>query len=369
MIVRFVNAGEEEKCNSFHNRMYNACRTMEQWRWTFVPSIFQGSAVPYAVVEDQGQIVGTQALIPIRMIDQRGIFWTAKSEGTVLDPGYRGKGLFDAMYRLMFDYAHEHALAYIWGFTQAEKPLCKIGFEIPAKTTQLVLPFSGRAATELAPQTGGTGLAGRTKSTGFRLGLATAATFSALKLSLVSKSLPGSLTIRTLTEPPPDAGEMCEEFIRQQGGATIYRDSDYLRWRVFRNPYYKSVFRAAYDKDRLLGWVALSISDTGMSYLVDLMATGSQDKELKTEDVAHQLLLDAVLSARNMGASAIRGWHFNDHSFDQIILKVAKRIGFYHVHKGHAMVIYDMRSGRHGDGNQDFSDWFVNRVFTEGVLG
>lgn len=371
MVVRFVNAGEEVKCNAFHNRMYNAHRTMDQWRWSFVPCIFQDDVIPYAVVEDQGRIVGTQALIPIRMIDQGGIFWTAKSEGTVLDHAYRGKGLFDAMYRLMFDYADERGLAYIWGFTQAEKPLRRLGFRIPAKTTQLVFPFSGRAATELVPQSRPVGFASRAKMTGFRLGLSFAASLAALKLSLAPKKKirSGSLKIRTLSKPPPDAGWLCEEFIRQQGGTTIYRDSDYLQWRIFRNPYFKSIFRAAYIKDRLMGWVAYSIADTGMSYLVDLMALGSEDGKLQAEDVTRQLLIEAVLGARNMGALAIRGWHFNDHSCDRMILKTAKRIGFYHVRKGHAMVIYDMKSGRRGNVGPEYADWFVNRIFTEGVLG
>ena len=373
MIVRLLRKGEEELCNAFHNRMYGANRTIDQWRWGFVPSLFPCDTIPYAVVEDKAQIVGTQALIPIRMIDRQGVFWTAKSEGTILDPAYRGKELFDAMYGLMFEFAEKHRMPYIWGFTQAEKPLTRIGFQIPAKTTQLFFPFSRRAEFNIASGPPSS-LAAHAKAAGYRLGLAAASSFSSLRLALASQRSSrnrksGALRIRTLTEPPPDAGSLCKEFIRQQGGKTIFRDADYLRWRLFSNPYFKSLFRAVYDGDHLIGWVAFSISDTGMSYLVDLMAIDSSRKGLRVEEVTRVLLGEAVLGARNLGAVAIPGWQFNDHPFDRNLLAAAKSLGFYHIRKGHAMVICPLEAAREAGFDQTFSDWYVNRIFTEGVLG
>ncbi len=372
MDVRLIRNGEETKCNDFYNRMHRMQRSIDQWRWDFVPGIFESSSLPFVVVEDAGKIVGTQALIPIRMIGEEGVFWTAKSEETILDPAYRGKRLFEQMYRLLFDYAETEKLAYIWGFTQATKPFGRLGFDIPSKASQLFLPFSGKAVPLMTVQQGHSGFADRAKPQMYIIAGAAAASYSAYKLSYRQRRLRRqqslkSLQIRTLSSPPTDAGEVCQKFIERFGGKTVYRDADYLRWRIFTNPYLKSIFRAVYDGDCLVGWVAFAITDQRIGQLVDLIAVDDPNGAYTAKDVVRLLLVEAALASRNMGALAIRGWSVNNHPFDKIILGAAKSLGFYHVKRGHAMVIYSTVAARKD--NDVLDNWFVTRIFTEGTLG
>lgn len=374
MEVRLVKMNEIHKCNSFFTRMYGISRTDKQWNWEFASSNFESAIIPFAVVEDKGEIVGTQALIPIRMIDQGGVFWTAKSEATILDPAYRGKGLFEEMYRLMFEYADTHGLPYIWGFTQAIKPLCGIGFEIPARVTQMFLPFVGESVSQLAASTDSHEIAGHAKKKMYRLAGAAASSLSRVKHLLAHRRLRGSQIGKNLrmthrSTAPPDAGDLCKRFIKRFGGKTIYRDADYLRWRIFDNPYLKSIFRAVYDADRLVGWVIVSISDERIAHVVDLIAVAEPQAAYSLDDLVRLLLSDAAATARNMGATALRGWHVNKHEFDQVILRAAKSIGFYHVKRGYTMIVYATDKASQREDHDSYTNWFVTRIFTEGTLG
>jgi GNAT superfamily N-acetyltransferase len=369
--------GEYEACNDFYNRIHGRRRTIEQWRWEFVPSVYKCSQLPFAVVEDDGRIVGTQALIPIRMIDEDGVFWTAKSEETLVDPDYRGQRLFEQMYRLLFDYAEQNGLAYVWGFTAATRAFKRLGFQTPAETSQLFFPFSARSVSVVfdADQAGRKQGFGRSLLKAvYHIGCATAGTMSSMRFA-VNRSRSdrllrtGGLEVRTLDEPPEEAGELCKRFVAQWGGKTIYRDTDYLRWRIFDNPHVKAPFRAVYGNGRLLGWVAFSIGDDGMGYLVDLMIALDQTDTYSAESVARVLLKEAVYGTRNMGAVGIRGWRVNDHPFDRIVTRVARSIGFHRVRGGHAVVLYMASSSKSRKSYDRFADWFVSRIYTEGLSG
>lgn len=371
MEIRLIGDGEEELCNEFHNRVYKKSRTMAQWKWDFVENNYPKDQIPYAVVADEGKIVGTQAFIPIRLIDKSGVYWTAKSEETLVDPGYRGKQLFEKMYALLFDYAREHELAYIWGFTPAIKAFVRLGFNVPGSTRQLFMPYSNRSI----PVMMGKGQYGKNASIPEKVKMAAIRTvslpaqvMSSLKVSASKRRVGSALVIRTMETADKQCGELCRRFIEKYGGTTIYRDDEYLNWRLLANPYVRSVLRGVYDGDRLLGWVAFTLGDDGMGYLVDLMVAcdGSSHSE---EDLVRALLVEAVTGTRNMGAIGIRGWRVNEHPFDQLVTRVSKEVGFYHIKKGHAVVIYNCEAGKHRSSCDKFSDWFITRIFTEGVLG
>lgn len=370
MEVRLVAAGEEEACNAFHNRFHLENRTLLQWRWEFASNPFGRTSIPYAVVRDGGNIVGTQAFIPIRMIDRNGIYWTAKSEETLVDPDCRGQGLFEKMYELLFRYAEEQSFAYIWGFSPAIKAFTRLGFTVPGVTQQLFIPFSSRSvSTMLTKQRGGeTGSArAQMKSHIIRLGSVAARMISVAKITLTNRRLPSGLQIRTMAESNPQIGILCQQFIEQWGGTTIYRDADYMRWRLFENPYVRGIVRGIYERDQLLGWVVYTLGDDGLGYLVDIMV-GCDATRYEPSNLVRALLLDAVLGTRNMGATGIRGWRVNEHPFDRLVCKTARQIGFYHIKHGHAMVKYDCPAARARVAHEKFDDWYVTRIYTEGVL-
>lgn len=372
MKIRLITADEANTCNDFHNRIWKDRRTVEQWRWDFLPDQHGTAELPFAVADDDGRIVGTQAFIPIRMIDRDGVFWTAKSEETLVDPEYRGQKLFDTMYGLLFEYARRHHFAYIWGFTAATKAFLKLGFSTPGRTSQLFFPFSVKSVDRLV-RSGGNGES-TAKLALYRLGCALARIVSSTRLTFQRSMVAGKgamkdVEIRSESGAPKGAGELCRRFVQVWGGTTIYRDADYLRWRIFDNPHVKGTMRTLYYRGQLLGWVIYGLGDDGVGYLIDLMAVPDDNKAIRVEDVVRLLLKESIVGTRNMGAVAIRGWHVNNHPFDAILLKSAKSIGFLHLARGHMVVLYHTEGAERQPPDDGFNDWFVTRIFTEGVLG
>jgi len=372
--IRLIAEGEESLCNDFQNRFHRKNRTIQQWRWEFLDNNYDQTPIPYAVTEDNGKIVATQALIPIRMIDRDGTYWTAKSEETLVDPDYRGRQLLGKMYALLLNYAEEHGFAYIWGFTGVEpaiKALSRLNFIVPVNIEQVLMPFSSRSIPIMMGkrQHGkNEGVIDKLKMAVIRSGCVLVQTVSSLKIALSRKRVIENIDIRTMEKPDERTGELCRRFIGKWGGTTIFRDADYVRWRLFDNPYVRSVVRALYDQNELLGWTAFTLGDDGMGYLVDLMVAGD-DSRYATEDLVRILLLEAVVGTRNMGAVGLRGWRINNHPFDRIICRVAKKAGFYHIKRGNVVVLYDCEAGKKRPSYKKFDDWFVSRIYTEGVIG
>ncbi|PWB72989.1 hypothetical protein C3F09_05850, partial [candidate division GN15 bacterium] len=309
------------------------------------------------------------ALIPIKMTDRSGVFWTAKSEETLVDPAYRGQQIFEKMYDLLKQYAWDNGIRSIWGFTPATKAFTRIGFETPGKTTQIFFPLDSTAIPALldkksaAETQRGSGWLSRTA---YRTAGAMAGLVSATRLSFQSSGH-ADLTLRLLSSAPDDAGNVCRNFVSQWGGCTIFRDRAYLQWRLFDNPHVKALFTAAYVGDRLCGWVAYALGDDRMGYLVDVIAVESRNSDVTPEVIVRGLLSTAIIDLRRMGALGVRGWHVTDHPFDLLVLRVARQLGFWHFRRGHDVVILPL-PGKQSQ-THSFSDWYITRVFTEGLLG
>lgn len=370
MEIRLIADGEEQLCNDLRNRIYGEHHTLSQWRWEFAENTFGKKPIPYVVVNDGGNIVGTQAFIPTRLIDRDGVYWTAKSEATLLDPKYRGKHLFEKMYDILFRYAEEHGFSSIWGFTAAIKAFVRMKFVIPYDTGQIFMPFSTRAAASMLDNSAPGGKKSLKHRTKIRLAQAAslfAQAVSSAKLAAQRKKSPDGTEIRTMPHADEQAGDVCRRFIDIYGGTTIYRDAQYLQWRLFDNPYARSVVKGAYRDGELLGWAAYTMADDGMGYLVDLMAAGEDDHNV--EDVVRALIVEAVIGCRNMGATGIRGWRVNDYPFDTLVGKVAKSVGFYHIKRGFSFVLYNCPESKNRPDHTDGKDWYISRIFTEGVSG
>lgn len=369
--VRLVEDSEMKACNQFHNQFYKKSRSFDQWQWEFKSNLYDSSSIPFAVAVNQGQIVGTQALIPIQMIDRTGIYWTAKSEETLVDRQFRGTKLFERIYSVLFNYAKEHNFVNIWGFTPATKALTRLNFSIPGRTEQLFIPFSQKAISMLLAK-GPSGTQSTVKRSLRNIvahaGGRIAQSVGAFKISMQRRVKLTGLKLENICHPTDETAEVCQRFIDRWGGKTIYRDSNYFKWRFFTNPYVRSNIAGIFFEKELLGWVAFSLGDDGMGYLIDLMLNGDESR-ISTESLVRELLLEAVIRIRNMGAKGIRGWHVNDHPFDRIVTRVAKKVGFFHIKRGHAFVLFNCDAGSSRSSADNFNEWYITRAFTQGLHG
>lgn len=357
MNVEFLSDEDIKECNDFHNRAYGSNRTLKQWHWQF--DLLLGGKRPFIVAKEGGKVVGTQALMPITMLDAAGDILTAKSEETLVDSSMRGKGVFQKMYEPLMAYALEQGVKAIWGFTPANKAFEGIGFHVPARTSQLVHPLSVRAADAFSDSLG-TGM----RRVVLRTAIGAASLVSAIHVALASDRTKG-IRLEVIDQPPVEAGALCREFVRGWGGATILRDQTYLQWRYYDNPAVRATLVGAYRGDTLVGWMAYSLDEASVGYIVDAIVPRTED----SQQVLRALMLQAVLALRSAGAVAIRSWRLNAHPFDQLISTVARSLGFYLLRRGEPVVLY-LAQGKDAVASLSvWDDWFVTRAYTQGEVG
>ncbi len=375
--IRYATPDDAAECNAFHNQYHQSSRSVGQWKWIFCSSLRNGPMVPFVLAEEGGRVVGTQAIIPIAMIDSGGVYWTAKAEGTLVDPEYRRCGLFHRMYQRLLHDAKEQGIVSVWGFTWASKLLeVLLGFESPATTRQVFRPLSTRGVRLLLDRYFGSNGQRRPKAVrllgdGLSGAVATSASSMVSAVFSMSARSPGvrGLHLRTLTAPPEGADDLCAAFVRQWGGATVFRDANYLRWRFFENAFVRATLRAAYFDDQLVGWIAYALDEDSIGYLVGtVVATGDSDRRV-AQEVARVLVGDMVRRLQKAGALGIRAWHVNDHPFDKMLLHELNRAGFFLISKGEPMVVFPRLGKMEQPSLRRFDNWFVSRAYTQGPLG
>ncbi|MCX5919592.1 MAG: GNAT family N-acetyltransferase [Deltaproteobacteria bacterium] len=369
---RLLLPEENKHANNFYNAFYQKKRTLEQWRWEFIsPARKLGEPLPFAAAFDGEKLVGTQAIIPIRMIDQKGVFWAAKSEETLVDPAYRGQNLFAKMYELLFAYARQKGLYAIWGFTPARRAFEKIGFAIPLQTRQLFLPFSSHYLPAILE-----------KPYAWPLGVLALIGSRIIHLKgILRRLLRGNfpdhhdgLEIIYSPEPPAEAGTICERFVHTWGGTTIYRDPEYLAWRFYGNPYLRPLCLVAKQKDHIQGFLFFCMTPDRMGYIVDLLAipVGNNLPINSAIDdvyrVVSALIKESVRRLESMGALGVRIWSVGGHPFDRLVRQELKRQGFLFVSKGHDMIFQLVSGLPERQGLSMIKNWYITRAFTEGTI-
>ena len=365
MDIRLATIRDGPLCNSFHNRVYECNRTDNQWRWEFTYRMSGKDELPFVHAIVDSKVVGTQALIPVRFIDKDGVFWTAKSEETLVDPSMRGEKLFARMYELAFDFARNGEYKSIWGFTPAERAFTSIGFDIPAYTKQIVCVLGVGGMSTITK--------GRISFPGVFRVLLPLLDSAMLLWSLLLRIMTGwtrkRIHIVTLDDPEAINDRLSKDFISSYGGTTILRDSTYLQWRFFENPFCKATVLAAVVNGEISGYLAFSVDAGGGGYIIDVMAANSAHDIGVDRAVVRGLILEALRRMRRMGATAVRGWTLNDHKFDKLIRRVCYQAGFVKVARGNAVVLHTHFGQSPREGHDDFSTWYVTRAFTEGTHG
>lgn len=363
MKTRFATSEDAAVCNKFYNSIYSRDRSVKQWKWEFVEPN-SSDTLPYVMAIESGDLVGTQAYIPVRFIDEFGIFLTAKSEETLVSAEMRGKNILNTMYDSLFAYANERDIKSFWGFTPADKAFLKLGFEIPYKTRILVSTLSAYGLFRLASETG---------TLKRRLSL-TLAGFS-LSLWRLARRIGGRPRLKakeslvTMSNAHLFTLDYSKRFVASWGGTTILRDADYMQWRIFDNPHTVSSVLGIIVDGRLSAHIVFSIDNNCVGRIIDVMATHTNGRA-DEERVSHILLAEAVRRLQAQGAEVIVGMTVNNHPFDALIRKISARLGFANLNRGSSVVFHtNFGNTKRGSSHDDFTNWFVTQIFTEGQLG
>lgn len=363
MEIRYATADDAPACNDFYNSIYSKNRSLRQWEWEFIEPNPPGP-LPYVVAIENNDLVGTQAYIPVRFIDEDGAFLTAKSEETLVSARMRGKNILNKMYESLFEHANQRDIKSFWGFTPADKAFLRLGFDIPCKTRMLVSTISIGGLFSLAAD-GGTikrklGLAmGGVALTGWRL----------VRGVGIGRRLKANEVLATMTDAQPFTSDYSRRFIASWGGTTILRDAAYMQWRLFDNPHLTSGVLGLEVDGGLAAHIAYAIDGNRVGRIIDVMSahpSGRADDERLTRI----LLAEAVRSLQAQGARVITGMTVNDHPYDALIRKLSKQLGFANLNRGSSVVFHtNFGNTKRGSSHDDFGNWFVTLLFTEGQLG
>jgi GNAT superfamily N-acetyltransferase len=352
---RQANAADFPRINEFYNRLWGFQRTMEQFHWEFLGAP-AGPAI-YIVAEDDGKIIGSQCVIPITLVDAKGErIYSGKSEDTLLDPDYRGKGHFDKLYDVQFRLCEEAGMKVIWGFTPAVRPLRRIGFDTPYRHQQClavngILPAYRYLAGLDAKNTA----LSKVKILGL-------AALSKMRFAL-SRHPARLLAPYTLREEPTPVGNetlLASQMAPQSGMFCILQDQPYQDWRIYQNPNYNAVRTFAYYDagGRLVASFVFNIRTPEVAYFVQSLFHAELDKQVVAA------MLHAVSKAMfARGIALIRNWIFSHNTYQKTETAAFEAAGFYTLERGISLVWKPLNGFQ-----MDSQGFLLSRIATQGTV-
>lgn len=348
---RRASKADYQSINDFHNRIYKSNRSLEQFSWEFerAPA---GESV-YIIALDGDRIVGTNCVIPIELYNSAtGPFLSGKSEDTLVDPDYRGHGIFNQIYNVLFEECVNEGIEVIWGFTPARAPFKKIGFEIPYDHSQSLMVFDVLKSFDyLKALNPANGLLDKLKIFGLSL-------YSYFRWKLTSPSIQIQLN-----REKPDFEEL-SYFLNKQIDSSdeftsIYSSPDYLKWRFQTNPYLKNLLYLTHrDKEGNLKASAFVNIDANDVAHITFITFHSVDSKAEREGIVYEL----SNRIRQKKAIALRNWVFSHTAVNKQELEAFKESGHVVLNRGMGFVWKNL-----GTANHSPDRIILSRLFTQGL--
>jgi GNAT superfamily N-acetyltransferase len=350
--IRLLKSDELDKANKLYSTVYKKERSYDHFIWEFLHGP-AGEAI-YIGAFDGDRLVGTQAAIPLFFIDGKGSrILTAKSEDTLLDPEYRGRGLFDKMYTVLFDKCKEKGIAAIWGFTYAKKPFLKIGFEIPFETNNSILVFEPIKAYKY--------LSSLNQQNKFKekLLIFGLSWYSYIKNALNIKYHVDH-SMKVYFNEVSDLENLSIKILADEHSQTLLQNREYLKWRIDLNPYENSYKEALLidGKNDKLASVIFNLRQDGIAYIEQVLVL----KDI-SDNHKRGFICEVIREIKRSGATIIRFWGMTGSQYNQREIDLLSRCGFKFTRRGTAFVYKKLNSSALiGD------RLVVSRLFTQGNM-
>lgn len=352
---RLANENDYENINNFHNRVYQENRSMEQFLWEFHNGAF-GKSI-YVIAEDGNKVVGTNCVIPIVVTNANNDkILTGKSEDTLVDPDYRGQGIFNHIYDFLFEQCKQAGVQAIWGYTSAKKSFEKVGFSVPFDHQQgLIVNHVLESYQFLSSLNNKNKLKEKFQILGLCL-------FS--KLKHLFGSLSNIKTAYTLVENQAITDQV-ESLLRNSNMNDnelfyILQNKEFQQWRIYDNPnYYKVHTYGAYDKsNKLVALIVLNSHANKVAYIVQSTFDNSLTEEEKV-----QILKHAISRVFSLGISIIRSWLFDTNEQSKREAEIYAKANFVVLNKGIGFVWKKLDNN-----NLNPNKFVLSRISTQGVI-
>lgn len=352
---RLATESDYEHINNFYNRIYAANRTIEQFYWEF-HNAPDGHSI-YVVAVDGERIVGTNCVIPIRLVGADGrVILSGKSEDTLVDPDYRGQGIFGNICDVLFAQCKEQGIQVIWGFTSAKKPLERVGFTIPYSHQQSLAVNKVLASYRYLSS-----LNTRNKAKE-KLKIFGLCVLS--KFKMLGKSGKPSLLAYEIVEDS-EISEGVDALIgsnlnKLKSSFSIFQKPAFQRWRLYDNPNFHKVHTFGFfDREKVLrGLIVLNSHPDNVAYVCQ----ASFHADLPEAD-AISMIRHATHRIFKSGMIVVRNWQFDHNPLNAAEIVRYKQAGHTHLNRGIGLVwkILD-------DTQLDPKMFYLSRIATQGVL-
>jgi len=344
---------------SLQNHYYSPKRTSKQWIWEYksnYPDLFV-----FTIIKHANRVVGTQGMIPIYINIKGRVYLSGKSENSLLDLKYRGRGLFTELYDFALSLCKAKKMCCVWGLTgekSAIKVLRKLGFSIYENVMHnSVLILSPRkfiSSQILKSRHGVARKIAESLLVMFLFLYSSARRFSYRYLKRTTKT-PREFSIEQKVRSVSDLGRLYER-LRQNYADLIHieQDEKYVTWRIFNNPNIEYTTYFVYEDNLLRAYCYVSSKKN--AYLSDLTF---EDYD------AGDFLLRTVLNLLCERKSNMVGFMGNvKNPLAADIFNLLKKHGFVKIRES-AFVLRNM-SHEHEQCLYDIKNWYLNGLCTEG---
>lgn len=362
MNIKLIEQKNKAQAISFLNYFSSKKRTMTEWDWEF--NSYKLSPQIFVIAQEDDEVIGAQALLPIPLSRSNQNTLSSKSEETLVHPDYRGKNVFSLMYQQVFSKAISNGVQLIWGFTGAKKPFSKIGFSIynSGLNNYLYVTSIKKAFEQHCVQNHASGIKGILKLLYFLVLFIVIKSTDVIRYKPISKhnsyrtSIINGFDIETdnlqksILEDYPDL-------------ITIDRNSAYMNWRISENPYYCHQIIGLYLKNKLVGYSVIARLDNSMELsIVDIIIRPDHVEQAIPVIIG---TIKRIARDEKMGYITFRLMPCSNN-YTTGILNGIRKTGFFKSY-GTMPFILKILNDEIKDTYSDVNKWYINGLMTEGV--
>lgn len=350
---RLATAADYININAFHNRIDKPNRSIEQFYWEFRDGPIGPSI--YVIAEDGDKIVGTNCVIPINLIDGNGnLIKSGKSEDTLVDPTYRGQNIFNNIYEFLFEESRKQGVSVIWGFTSANKPFEKLGFEIPFDHQQ------GLAVNQVLESYNFLKTLNPKNKIADKLKIAGLCIFSKIKFkfNLLQESF--DFDFSELTGQTNISETLIQSMLEScQNSFAIHQDLSFQDWRIYRNPNYfiTNTFVFKNKKSEIIALFETNTSDKNITYINQ----SSFSAEITEIDRAKMIRM-MTNHLFKKGTIMVRNWLFETNELNKSEVICFENAGVFHLKRGIGLVWKKL-----DETNLSAFNFYLSRIASQGI--
>jgi len=355
--IREINDSEIDSLFSLHRRYYGDMRSEKVWYWEYRDLNPEKSVL--IILKDGKSIIGSQGMIPIYLnIDGKKCL-TGKSESTLIDNRFRGKGIFKEFYEFAVKQCEKKGMVCIWGFTKALNALRKVNFNIYTDSMKLaILPLKYKITKESAiplikPKS-------KLSSIVYKLSIRFGCFFASIRFELncLSKKTFKPYKLHKTLKSMSDVISLYDLLRKKYPNLIhIHQDETYINWRIYNNPVNKKVTFFVYSNDVLVGYLYITIRN---------QTAELTDFTFVNKNVGFYLMktLSNFIMNNQIGLVIYSGNIRN--SLNQQVFNLLKSYGFMIVDQPSKFILRIINFPEEKKLG-DITNWYINELWSEGI--